>query len=472
MVDTLSPSKGNILLVDDLPENLQLLSDLLVKVGYTVRSVTSGRMALKTVRVKQPDIVLLDIKMPEMDGYQVCAAFKADPDLKDIPIIFISALDDVLDKVKAFAVGGVDYITKPFHVEEVVARIEGPLTIQRQQRELQQEVRKRREAEEVLYQSRSLLASVLNCSLDGIAALQAVREPTTGTIEDFRCLVVNPVIARMLNRDRDELVGRMGFRKFLKRFHFSLDLFQALAAVVETGNPLSEDIEITPADESPSWYHLAAVKLGDGVATTLKDITERKAIEVALRHANQKLEELANSDGLTGIANRRCFDSRLQSEWARLTREQQPLSLIMLDIDSFKEFNDHYGHLAGDDCLVLIAQALAKTIKRSADLVARYGGEEFAILLPNTDAAGAIQVAANIQELIKALAIPHQKSPIQAAVTASLGLATLVPQRTMAPETLVNLADRSLYEAKQQGRNCYVAATTDTVIRCTSLESG
>ncbi|MEI6443818.1 MAG: response regulator [Nostocales cyanobacterium ELA583] len=115
-----SENKGSILLVDDIPENLQLLSDLLVKLGCTVRSVTSGRMALKTLKVKQPDVILLDIKMPEMNGYQVCQALKADENLRNIPVIFISALDDVFDKVTAFKSGGVDYITKPFQIEEAV----------------------------------------------------------------------------------------------------------------------------------------------------------------------------------------------------------------------------------------------------------------------------------------------------------------------------------------------------------------
>ena len=111
--------KGNILLVDDLPENLQLLSDLLIKLGYTVRSVTSGRMALKTVKVKRPEVIFLDVKMPEMDGYQVCQTIKADQDLRNIPIIFISALNDVFDKVKAFELGGVDYITKPLVLDNL-----------------------------------------------------------------------------------------------------------------------------------------------------------------------------------------------------------------------------------------------------------------------------------------------------------------------------------------------------------------
>jgi serine phosphatase RsbU (regulator of sigma subunit) len=156
--DSQTENKGNILLVDDIPDNLQLLSSLLLKLGYTVRSVTSGRMAIKTVKVKRPDVILLDIKMPDMDGYQVCKAIKEDEQLRKIPIIFISALNDVFDKVNAFNLGGIDYITKPFEIEEVVARLENQLTQQRQQRFLEAEVTKRKEAEEILYHSQSLLA--------------------------------------------------------------------------------------------------------------------------------------------------------------------------------------------------------------------------------------------------------------------------------------------------------------------------
>ncbi|WP_228061679.1 response regulator [[Phormidium] sp. LEGE 05292] len=239
--DSEIPNKGNILIVDDLLENLQLLSEALLNLGYTVRSVTSGRMALKTIKVKPPDVILLDIKMPEMDGYEVCKTLKADENFRSIPIIFVSALDDVFDKVTAFNLGAVDYITKPFQIEEAVARLESQLTIQRQQKLLEQENIKRREAEEVLYQSRALLASVLNSSLDGIAALQAVRNPETGDIEDFRCLVVNPVIARAFKRTREEMIGKLMLKKLLK--NIDTKIFNSLVEVVETGNSL-EQIQI------------------------------------------------------------------------------------------------------------------------------------------------------------------------------------------------------------------------------------
>ena len=444
-------NKGNILLVDDSPQNLHLLSDSLVKLGYTVRSVTSGRMALKTVKAKRPDIIFLDIKMPEMDGYQVCKTLKADEFLRTIPVIFISALDDVFDKVIAFESGGIDYITKPFQMEEVVARLENQLTIQRQQRLLEQENIKRRETEEILYQSRAMLASILNSSLDGIAAMQAVRNPVTGDIEDFRCLVINPVIARAFGSKCEEMIGKLLFKEFLA--HLEPKLFNHFVNLVETGEALKRDF-YHPLGNS-CWYHFVAVKLDDGFAITIRDITGRKQIELALQDANQKLEQLANLDGLTQVANRRCFDARLKAEWRRLAREQQPLSLIMFDVDKFKLYNDYYGHLAGDDCLMRIAQTVQQTIHRPADLVARYGGEEFLILLPNTDLAGAIKVAQSIQQVIHALAIPHLQSDVKNIITVSLGITSRIPIWNIRPDTLIASADKALYHAKQNGRDRY-----------------
>ena len=235
-LDSLSKKKGNILLIDDLPENLKLLTESLSKLGYTVRCAISGSRALKTIKSKLPDIIILDVKIPEMDGYQICEAFKADPDLCDIPILFISALDEAFDKLKAFQVGGVDYITKPFQIEEVVARLEAHLTIQKQHRILQEEIIKRKEIEEILYQSRAILSGILNSSLDGIAAMQAVRDPLTGDIQDFCCLVVNPIVSKVLNRKREDLIGKSFLKELLK--NISPDLFDRFVKVVAGLNRL------------------------------------------------------------------------------------------------------------------------------------------------------------------------------------------------------------------------------------------
>ena len=459
-LDSEPATKGNILLIDDLPENLKLLTDLLSQLGYTIRSAISGARGIKSAKSKCPDIILLDVTMPEMDGYQVCQSFKNDPDLCDIPILFISALNETFDKLKAFQVGGVDYITKPFQIEEVVARIETHLIIQRQRKALQIEITKRQEIEEVLYQSRALLASVLNSALDGIAAMQAVRDPITGNIEDFRCLVVNPVISRVLNRSREELIGKFILKKILK--NLDSDLFDQFVNVVETGEPVDRDFYYPSGDSC--WYHYVAVKLGDGFAITVRDITTRKQTELELQTTNEKLQEanqqlelLSNLDGLTQIANRRRFNDYLLTHWQQHQRQQKTLSLILIDVDYFKAYNDFYGHQNGDDCLTQVAQAIAKVPRRVVDLVARYGGEEFAVILPNTNTEGALIIAESIRQAIANLAIPHSSSLVSDRVTVSLGIASLIPTTNQNLECLINYADEALYLAKKQGRNQVIA---------------
>lgn len=173
----------------------------------------------------------------------------------------------------------------------------------------------------------------------------------------------------------------------------------------------------------------------------------------ALAQANQQLQLLSNTDGLTGIANRRHFDQALAHEWARAQRAQTPLSLIMLDVDVFKHFNDHYGHLAGDACLQALATTLAQTgARREGDLAARFGGEEFVVLLPGSDLHAAADVARNIQAALHQLALPHEGAPM-GIVTVSFGVASAQPERDQLPEDLVRQADRAMVRAKQAGRN-------------------
>jgi diguanylate cyclase (GGDEF)-like protein/PAS domain S-box-containing protein len=325
------------------------------------------------------------------------------------------------------------------------------LTIQRQKTILQQEVKKRQEAEEVLYQSRALLASVLNSALDGIAALQAERDLQTGYINDFRCLVVNPVIAKVFKHSREELIGKKVFKKFIRRI--DEDFFDNFISIVETGEPLEADFYY-PLGEA-SWFHFVAVKLGDGFAITVRDITARKKMELELQEVNRELQLLTHLDGLTKIANRRCFDEFLNREWQRLCRSGQPLSLLMLDVDYFKPYNDFYGHQRGDDCLKKVAQAIQQVISRPADLVARYGGEEFVITLPETDIEGAIVIAKAIHSAIAVLGIPHQTSSVSDCITVSIGIATMIPTLDASPDHLIDQADQALYQAKHQGRDCY-----------------
>lgn len=186
-----------------------------------------------------------------------------------------------------------------------------------------------------------------------------------------------------------------------------------------------------------------------------------------LQTANRKLQQLAILDGLTNIANRRYFDLVLNKEWHRLTREQKPLSLILCDIDHFKAYNDTYGHQQGDRCLQKIANILRKATRRPADLAARYGGEEFAIILPNTNAKGALFIAENIACKLAQKQLPHQASPVSQYVTCSMGISTTIPRTKKSSTCMIKTADRLLYQAKKSGRN--QIAIDQHKIRSTSI---
>jgi diguanylate cyclase (GGDEF)-like protein len=208
------------------------------------------------------------------------------------------------------------------------------------------------------------------------------------------------------------------------------------------------------ADETQGLDAGAVDYIGKPISPAI--VRARVRTHLTLKRQSDQLRELAYIDGLSGVANRRSFDERLQQEWARAAREDQPVSLILIDIDAFKAFNDRYGHQAGDEALRRVARQLQATLARPADLVARYGGEEFACLLPATDALGALSLAQRMERQLRHLGIPHAASPVAPVLTISLGVSTQVPLPRMAlgpeAEALVTAADRALYRAKQTGR--------------------
>ncbi len=176
-------------------------------------------------------------------------------------------------------------------------------------------------------------------------------------------------------------------------------------------------------------------------------------MEKDLKEANRIIADTANKDALTALYNRRYFDAALEKEFSRIQRYRQPLSLIMADIDCFKDYNDAYGHQAGDECLRAIADILKKAGGRASDTAARYGGEEFVIILPDTDAYGARIISESILDFVRGMALKHEFSAVAGIVTLSLGVTTVVPDESMCPEMLVELADKALYESKRNGRN-------------------
>lgn len=195
---------------------------------------------------------------------------------------------------------------------------------------------------------------------------------------------------------------------------------------------------------------------------TATDITKRKHAEVALKEFNQELERLASMDGLTKVANRRSFDRYLEQAWKSVGSGRSSLALILCDIDYFKNYNDTYGHQAGDACLMQVAQAIERAVKRSTDLVARYGGEEFAVVLPNTSSAGVEQVALEIQREIQQLDIPHSRSEVSTCITLSLGMSAISCTKKRHSGMLIAAADQGLYQAKYEGRDRFCITEIET----------
>ena len=283
-----------------------MLSDILHD-DYEVLFSLSGKKALEMVEKSLPDLILLDIVMPEMDGYEVITLLKNNPQTAHIPIIFITAKSAAEDTVTGFKMGAVDYISKPFAVEEVKVRV--------------------------------------------------------------------------------------------------------------------------------------------------KTHIENQLLLKALKIANQQLEQISKVDALTGIANRRYFDEFLQQMINRSKRYQHPISLLLIDIDFFKLYNDAYGHQQGDTCLIEVAKQLNQYVQRDGELAARYGGEEFAIILSELTAAEVLLHAQRCQQSIEALQIEHKKSNCNAYVTISIGIVTINDNKDITAESLIKKADTALYKAKESGRN-------------------
>lgn len=295
------PPRQTLLVVDDEPWNVRVLVELL-KDDFRLRTAATAEKALAiALSDDPPDLILLDIVLPDLDGYEVCRRLKAERRTQGIPVIFITGKASEPDQIRGFETGAVDYVTKPF----------------------------------------------------------------------------SPVVVR----------ARVNTHAELKRFRDQLEL-------------------------------------------------------------------RSYSDGLTGLPNRRYYEESLERLWSFARREEVPLSFLMMNIDEFKRYNDCYGHLAGDECLRNVAQAIADIIRRKTDIVARYGGEEFCCILHDADEAGARRIAEAIRESVLRLAIAHEHSRAGPLVSVSIGGATAQPAKGLTPAALAQAADEALYAAKAAGRNC------------------
>ncbi|MEG2964383.1 MAG: diguanylate cyclase, partial [Janthinobacterium sp.] len=360
----------------------------------------------------------LDVLMPDMDGIETCRRLKQHPLTQRIPVIFMSAKTETEDVVAGFDCGAVDYISKPLRMAEVCARVRAQLQI-RSNNETQQEQAER-------------LRTIVNNMAEGLLIIEA----------DGRIQYTNPACDQYLGYRENELAGRF-IGELLSPLVTQeyLDYFAMHAANPEkahnhgtrevairhrNGAALSMDLTLTP------MYLRQPLYIG-----LLHDITHHKQSEDALQRA-------AYLDPLTKIANRRHFDSFLEKEWQRAVRGGGALSLVVLDVDHFKLYNDSLGHPAGDSCLQRVAQAIDAHASRSGDLAARYGGEEFVLLFADTDADSALHLAEAIRASIEALRLPHPRSSTSPWITVSIGVATIRPHQLDDREALFVAADRAL----------------------------
>lgn len=416
-------TKADLLVVDDTPENLQLLTDLLREQGYVVRAALNGELALKAIVQQLPDLILLDIKMPGMDGFEVCTQLKRRPESRDIPIIFIGALSDVQDKVRAFEMGGADCIAKPFQESEVLVRI-------RTQLHLVEATKALKESEEL---SRSLLESVA--------------EGIVGVDNEGKATFINPAAAELLGYTAEEIIGHAVHEKIhyahADGVPYPVKDCPMLRAIHENCSVRVDGEFLWRKSGScfPVIYNSHPVHINGeviGAVVSFTDITK-------LRQNEETLRRLLVTDQLTGIFNRIQLDEVLAAELVRSMRYERSFSLIMMDIDDFKSVNDTYGHLVGDEVLKAMAKILQSRI-RATDTLGRWGGEEFMVVCPEIGLEQAAQLAELLRVSIEGTAFPGPGEK-----TASFGVAAYRKGDTF--EILVERADKALYQAKDAGKN-------------------
>jgi diguanylate cyclase (GGDEF)-like protein len=437
---------GKILIVDDEPTALKLLKDILTADNHVVRPFNNGELALRSIMVEAPELILLDIRMPGMNGFEVCHRLKEDESLKDIPVIFISAASDMEDKVRAFQEGGVDYITKPFQREEVIARVRTHIALSHTIQRMKKIAESLRMSEESLKMAQSLAhlghwewdikSGQFICSEEMCRILGLEPQGSMANYDAF-LQAVHPDDRELVTKRLNEVQAGNSFdieyRVILKSGE--VRVVHGKGKVFGSDGNWQTKIIGTIQD---IHEHDQTKMLG-----VIQDITENKELQ-------NKLEEQANTDALTGCHSRRHFLEQAGQEFIRIRRYGGEMSMLMLDLDHFKNINDRNGHQAGDMVLKKFVQ-VCHGLLREVDVMGRLGGEEFAIMLPETGSGLALEIAERLCQAVAMAEIPlENNSPLR--FTTSIGVASLA-EGDSRMDTILNRADRALYKAKDAGRN-------------------
>ena len=497
-----------ILLIEDNPADADWIEEILIEeklAGLQLNHVNRVKEGLKSLSQDCFDAVLLDLSLPDSQGIDNITMVKQQA--PELPIIVLTSLNDQNIAIQSVREGAQDYLIKgSFEKELLIRSIRYAIERQKTEATLRQQAEREKLMGKMFEKIRQSLelTEILATTVDEVRQFLK-----TDRVLIYCCESVRP--GKIVAESSTKQNGSFSDQEFASVVNFSelhLNLFDARAiqAIEDLEQVKTPPLDIYQSTENqlrailtlPIWrsqpvsdfageiddnqddseektdqlwgmlvahnYHTSRkwqqweIDFLQQLTTQVTIAIQQSELYTQLRQANQQLKQLAILDSLTGVANRRYFDQVLKNEWHRLAREQKPLSLIMCDIDHFKAYNDTYGHLAGDSCLQQVANILKKATKRAADLVARYGGEEFSIILPDTDARGALFVAQNIRQKLNKQKITHPASTISKYVTISIGIATQIPASLQTTSTLIEMADRALYQAKERGRDRIIYA--------------
>jgi len=449
---------ARILVVDDIPANVKLLEARLLAEYFDVLTAENGYECLDIVSKAAVDVILLDIMMPGMDGFEVCERLKSNPKTSHIPVVMVTALDQPADRVRGLRAGADDFLTKPVNDMQLMARVKSLVRLKMLSDELRlraetartigmdpSAARDEEAANILLVDGRANSQERIARALKPVADVAAMNDPQAAIFEaaegNYDLIIVN---SNFEGYDPLRLCSQI---RSLERSRFI-----PILLVVDAGG---EAIVVRALELGVNDYILRPLDPNELVVRCLTQI-KRKRFNDRLRDSVNHTIELAVTDALTGLNNRRYLDKHLKLLFDRAAARGRPLSVCITDIDRFKSVNDTYGHDAGDEVLREFAARIRSTV-RGADLACRFGGEEFVVVMPDTSPETAAAVAERLRYAVENQPFVVRQSGASLNITASLGIACSVHGATSAEE-LVRQADRALYEAKHGGRNRVVAA--------------
>jgi two-component system cell cycle response regulator len=447
---------GVILVVDDVPANVKLLEAKLTNEYYDVITAKDGYEALKQAKDHKPDLVLLDVMMPGMDGFETCSRLKSDPELAHIPVVMVTALSEPSDRVQGLEAGADDFITKPINDTALFARVKSLIRI----KVLIDELRLRDQSGSQMGVMNNLVTVNFDPSGshvwiidDDVVQCRYMKEK----LEEFYKVTVFENHHLALERAKIDEVDVVIISSMLGE----IDGLR-LAAQLKTVERMRHVPVVVLVDEQDTHLMLKALELGvndylivpvdfNEMLARVKTQIRRKKYQDALKSNYQESVSMAITDGLTGLYNRHYLDTHLKNLVESSLEKGKSMSMVIMDMDHFKSVNDNFGHDVGDEVLKQLSQIIINAT-RSSDLAARYGGEEFVVLMPETPFKNAYDVAERIRRTVEnnPFKITHAQGLL--SKTISIGVSSLNPSSDT-PEHMLKRADNALYEAKHGGRN-------------------